>query len=170
MMDQKLQCEKGQTMILIVFLLALLTILTTGLHELWQANMTTYNAARYGIQAFYLAQAGIERAKLAALNTTANFSEPPCADNTNQSCGYCNYIMHDTITPVPMCAQTNALPVKYLYNFTVTNIGGTQRLLFGRGLVLDSANITLAARQINLTIDLVTNTTANVVADSWEEK
>jgi Tfp pilus assembly protein PilX len=170
MTERKLHCEKGQTMILIIFLLAILTILTTGLHELWQANMPTYTAARYGMQAFYLAQAGIERAKLAALNTTANFTEPLCADTTNQSCGYCYYIMYENVTPFPTCSQTNALPIKYLYNFTVTNIGGTQRQLFGRGLVLDSANTTLAARQINLTINLITNTTASVVADSWEEK
>jgi hypothetical protein len=132
--------------------------------------MPTYRTARYGMQAFYLAQAGIERAKLAALNTTANFSEPLCNDTTAQSCGYCYYIMHENTTAVPTCSQTNALPVKYLYNFTVTNISGTQRLLYGRGLVLDRVNTTLAARQINLTINLITNTTANIVADSWQEK
>ena len=170
MIERKLSSEKGQTMILIVFLLALLTILTTGLHELWQANMPTYRGARYGMQVFYLAQAGIEQAKLAALNTTANFSQPLCTDTTAQSCGYCYYIMHENTTAVPACSVTNALPIKYLYNFTVTNIGVTQRLLYGRGLVLDSANTTLAARQINLTINLINSTTANVVADSWEEK
>jgi hypothetical protein len=162
--------EQGQTMILIIFLLALLTVLTTGLHDLWQMNMPTYRAARYNMQAFYLAQAGIERAKLAALNTTTTFSEPLCADTTPQSCGYCNYIMPENTSAVPTCTQTNALPVKYLYNFTVTNIGGSQRRLYGRGLVLDSANVTLAARQINLTINLTTNTTASVVADSWQER
>jgi hypothetical protein len=157
-------------MILIVFLLALLTILTTGLQELWQANMPTYAGARYGLQAFYLAQAGIERAKLAALNTTANFTEPLCNDTTTQSCGYCYYIMHADPASFPACSETHALPVKYLYNFTVTNIGGTRRLLTGRGLVRDRANTTIAARHINLTIDLVTNTSASVVAESWVEK
>jgi hypothetical protein len=162
--------ERGQTMILIIFLLALLTILTTGLHELWQANMPTYTGARYGMQAFYLAQAGIERAKLAALNTTVSFSQPLCNDATNQSCGYCYYIMHENITPVPVCSATNALPIKYLYNFTVTTMGGNTRKLIGRGLVLDRANVTIAARLINLTITLTTPTTANVVGDSWQEK
>jgi hypothetical protein len=170
MMERKLPCEKGQTMILIIFLLALLTILTTGLHELWQANMPMYRAARYNIQAFYLAQAGIEQAKLAALNTTASFTQPLCTDTTAQSCGYCYYIMHENTTAVPSCLETNALPIKYLYNFTVTAQVGNTRLLTGRGLVLDSANTALAERQINLTINLITNTTASVVADSWKEK
>jgi hypothetical protein len=162
--------ERGQTMILIVFLLALLTILTTGLHELWQANMPTYRSARYGMQAFYLAQAGIERAKLAALGTVATFSEPLCTDTTNQSCGYCNYIMHENAASMPSCAEINALPVKFLYNFTVTNIGVAQRKLSGRGLVLDRANTTLAARQINLTISLINATNASIVVDTWQEK
>jgi hypothetical protein len=158
---------KGQTMILVVFLLALLTILTTGLHELWQMNMPTYKAARYGLQAFYLAQAGIERAKLAALGTVTTFTEPLCGDTTTQSCGYCYYIMQDNGTGFLPCSQTHALPMKYLYNFTVTNIGGNQRTVTGRGRVLDLANTTIAQRQISLTIDIAA---PGVVADSWQER
>jgi hypothetical protein len=157
-------------MILIVFLLALLTILASGLQALWQANMPTYTGARYGLRAFYLAQAGIERAKLAALNTVATFSEPLCTDATNQSCGYCYYIMLENATVFPACAETHALPVKYLYNFTVTNAGGNTRVLTGRGLVLDQANTTIAMRQITQNITLVTAVTATVDADTWREK
>lgn len=55
---------KGQALLLVFFILAIAGILSGALANMWQAEIKTRSAEREGLAAFYLAQAGIERAKI----------------------------------------------------------------------------------------------------------
>ena len=56
--------RRAQTLLLVLFLLVLAGVLVAGLAGMWQAEISMRSLERDGLIAFYLAQAGIERAKV----------------------------------------------------------------------------------------------------------
>lgn len=56
--------RKGQAIIFVLFILAVFGALSGALTIMWQAELQTRSSERDGLVAFYLAQAGIERAKI----------------------------------------------------------------------------------------------------------
>lgn len=60
--------KKGQAIIFVLFLLAVFGALSGALAVMWQAELQTRSSERDGLVAFYLAQAGIERAKTELAN------------------------------------------------------------------------------------------------------
>lgn len=60
--------KRGQALLFVFFLLIILGILGGALLNMWQAEIKTRSAERDGMMAFYLAQAGIEEAKIWARN------------------------------------------------------------------------------------------------------
>lgn len=120
----------GQAMFFALFILAVFGALSAGLAVMWESEMRTRASDRDGLTAFYLAQAGIERAKRAALsccwaagtyNTTGQSGLDVAGDN-----------------------------YQFLYDMSITNGGGTTRTLIGTGRVLDLAGNELAHREIQM--------------------
>jgi len=64
--------NKSQALIIATFLLALLAILVGGVSSIWQEDAMARRMGGEGLQAFYLAQAGAERAKM-ELNANVNW-------------------------------------------------------------------------------------------------
>ncbi|MFH1339346.1 MAG: hypothetical protein ABIH40_05845 [Candidatus Omnitrophota bacterium] len=55
---------KGQALLLVFLLLLIVGILVSALASMWQAEIRVRSLEKEGLGAFYLAQAGIERAKI----------------------------------------------------------------------------------------------------------
>lgn len=55
--------RKAQALLIILFIMVLAGTLMIGLSVMWQADIKTLSLEKDGIGAFYLAQAGLERAK-----------------------------------------------------------------------------------------------------------
>jgi len=56
--------KKGQALLFVFFLLLIVGILGGALANMWQAEINTRFSEKEGLIAFYLTQAGIERAKI----------------------------------------------------------------------------------------------------------
>jgi type II secretory pathway component PulK len=116
--------RNGQALILVIFLLLIVVIIAGGLASMWQSGLQTYGAEKNNLISFYLAQAGIEHAKIWA-TTLTNFTTD--SGWFNMSTGR--------------------------YNFSVQTLGGNNRRLRTTGQVLDNNNNTIAERNIQLDID-----------------
>ena len=155
-------------------MLLLGTVLAGGLYSMWQSSIEIFSLERDSLQAFYLAQAAIERAKIATLYdfwSTGTHNRPITGNATEDPDGD-GFFEDLAIAFVPN--------YRYQYNFRVVNPGGTQRQLTGRGRVLDGADRIVAVRSITLTIDGISDTapadgvddylTGTVVARTWREQ
>ena len=149
--------RRAQTLLLVLFLLVLAGVLVAGLARMWQAEISMRSLERDGLIAFYLAQAGIERAKVEVLGDVGLSGNSAWHNDLD--------IMGDNYN--------------FRYNFNVA-ILGTQRTLIGTGEVLDTNNNLLAHREITVTIDGIDDTNSasppqdtdysgTVVAWSWRE-
>lgn len=56
--------NKGQVLLLALIMFSIVSILSAVLASMWQAEIEVRNQERNSLRAFYLAQAGIERAKI----------------------------------------------------------------------------------------------------------
>lgn len=63
--------KKAQAIIFVLFILAVFGALTGALAIMWQGELQTRSSERDGLVAFYLAQAGVERAKIELANNEA---------------------------------------------------------------------------------------------------
>lgn len=132
---------RGQALIFVFFLLVIVGILAGALANMWQAEIQTRTAERDGLIAFYLAQAGIERAKIEARNgviTAPNWSS----------------------------AQTLGDGRYYFY---IENIGANQRLLRSIGQRLDSSGNVIAERRIEVRVQGIGAPPESQVSWSWQE-
>lgn len=117
------QDARGQALLFVFFLLLVVGILTGALAVMWQAEIRTRSLEKDGLIAFYLAQAGIERAKIEARN--------------------------GVIIPGGSPAQTLGAGRYYYY---IQDIGGGQRLLRSIGQGLDASGNPSAERQIEVRV------------------
>lgn len=66
--------KKGQTILFVLFLLAVLGILSGTTAVMWQSELMTRSSEKEGLAALYIAQAGLERGKI-----WAKYNSPPYA-------------------------------------------------------------------------------------------
>lgn len=154
-----LHTKKSQAMFFVLFILAVLSVLSAGLAVMWQSEMRTRASDRDGLIAFYLAQAGIERAKMEILNNVT-FSGNAPGWYTDLDVVGDNYTFN--------------------YNCSLTIPPGfpNRRTIIGRGEILDTAGNLLAHREIQVTVDGIIdgdsdgaddNGLATLQAWSWRE-
>ncbi|OGX26659.1 MAG: hypothetical protein A3J51_00450 [Omnitrophica WOR_2 bacterium RIFCSPHIGHO2_02_FULL_45_21] len=121
--NQESATLSGQALLFVFFLLLVVGILTGALAVMWQAEIRTRALEKDGLIAFYLAQAGIERAKIEARN--------------------------GAIIPGGSSAQTLGAGRYYYY---IEDTGGNQRLLRSIGQWLDASGNPSAERQITVRV------------------
>ena len=135
--------NKAQILISVFLLLLMISIFSGTLARLWPQEILTRRYENKGLVAFYLAQAGIERAKIEAARNPGLWGWQFCQDDLNLSCWY------------------NDVPGG-LYKFHIATLGGNRREIISRGVVRDPSNRTLAQRELEATIDIGTR-----IQESW---
>lgn len=133
--------KRGQALIFVFFLLLIVGILAGALANMWQAEIKTRGLERDGLIAFYLAQGGIERAKIEARNgvvTAPNWSsEQPLSGDR--------------------------------YYFYIEDIGADQRLLRSIGQRLNNSGNVIAERRIEVRVQGIGASPESQVSWSWQE-
>ncbi len=154
----KIMKNNAQLLITVLFLLLMVGTLAGALAALWPAEIRMRVEERQGLIAFYLAQAGIERAKIEVINDVTLFGTSAWLNDLD--------LAGDSYT--------------FRYNFNVV-IMGPQRRLIGRGEVLDLNNNLLAQREIEVRINGIVDVNppggdgidddglASLVSWSWQE-
>lgn len=131
--------NKGQAFLFVFFLFLLAGILASGLSNIWESSTQTYGATRNGILAFYLAQAGLERAK--------------------------KWAQYNPAGPFPHNSADYNLGAGR-YRFSVATLGGDNRRLTATGEVLSGSGAVLATKRLQLDVN---RATPAALADTWQE-
>lgn len=124
--------KKAQALIFVLFVLAVLGVLSAAAAIMWQAELRQRALEREGLIAFYLAQAAVEQAKIAALYgywAPGTYSIP---DQNSLDAPGDNY--------------------QLFYDISIINPGGAVRTVTGTGRVLDLAGNEIARRQIQAVV------------------
>ncbi|MCD6228539.1 MAG: hypothetical protein J7K17_03605 [Candidatus Omnitrophica bacterium] len=147
-----------QALIFTVFMIALVAIIGIGLWNLWEPVLQIHSLHQENLIAFYLAQAGIERAKVEVLN------------NVNLS-GTSSWFTD--LDPDPSDSY------QLRYRFRIQSGGADKRILRGDGQIFDTnRSQVIAFRQINVTVDGILDVDGDgkdddnkggIVSDSWFE-
>lgn len=140
-LTSKLQ-KKGQALVFVLFILAVFGALAGGLAVMWESEIRTRDLDRDGLIAFYLAQAGIENAKIWAKNNpgTLSFSNPW----VSLGGGW--------------------------YNFTVADPGiPNSRTLNSTGQVQDASGNIIAERQLNVQVQGIGAPPESQTPWTWRE-
>ncbi|MBU1044478.1 MAG: hypothetical protein KJ915_08810 [Candidatus Omnitrophica bacterium] len=127
--------KRGQALLFAFFLLMLLGMLTAALASLWQAEIKIRDEDKSATVAFYLAQAGVERAKIEVIYNVA----------LSGTYGWYNDLE---------IAGDNYI---FRYNFSVA-ISGQERTLVGTGEVLDLSGNVLAHKEISVVVEGIADT------------
>lgn len=135
---------KTQTLIFAIFFLLIIGILTAALVGMWQGQIQISGYQKYAIEAFYLACAGTERAKVEVLNDVSLSGWHGWYTDLDNP--------HDNFT--------------FRYGFSV-NINGNQREITGVGEVLDASSNILAHREITLIVEGVVDSDHDGVDDDF---
>lgn len=147
----KIYSGKGQAFLFTFMVLLFAGILAAGLSAVWQSEVRLPPAHRDSDIAFYLAQAGIEHAKIwARYNPNSALWGANPYDNSWRNFG------------------------SGRYRFLVQDLGAANRRLSAQGQALDSAGNALAERQIIVDINGIENPNSNLSNDcqavwSWRE-
>lgn len=153
-MKQFNNVKSGQVLIFIFFFLLTLGVLAGSLAVMWQSQVRTLSSEKEGLIALYLAQAGIERAKIEVLSTNGmNLigagrcpdvgSSPPCPVSTDPN-GYPD-LDPDT---------TDNYFSYYYFQIVWDPLGVPNRILItGRGEVRDANNVVIGCREIEVKVD-----------------
>jgi len=149
--------QKAQALIAVLLLLAVVGTLVGGLGSIWQAESKTRASERQGMQAFYLAQAGMERAKIWVSN---NIDDDGPFHN-----GW-----------FPSSTTWYVLGADQRYRFMVTDLGGDKRRIQAYGQVLDANNNMIAEKAIQVDLDDVNEDpdvdprdAARVISGTWKQ-
>lgn len=191
----RLNAIKAQALIFAIFLLIIVGILATALLHMWESEVQIPSLQKYSLQAFYLAQAGIERAKIDILNNV-NLAGGTGPNSYNSGGLYDLDPDYPAFVADPINNHLYDDGYVFRYEYTITDLsGGTDREIVGIGEVLefidngpdgvegtadDNVNI-LGHREIEVTIDGIADTVAPfdgaddvpgdnaVVSWSWHE-
>lgn len=143
----QMQIRKAQALFLVLFLLAVLGVLSGALTVMWQADIQARILERDGLIAFYLAQAGIENAKI--------------------------WARYNPGGPFPYNSAWLINLNGGRYRFTVTPGMGNVRILNATGQALDASGNPLAERQISLQVQgiefPINPANDSAVAWAWQE-
>ncbi len=143
--------NKGQALLLVLFLLMIIGILSMALSGMWQAEINIRTLGRDSLTAFYMVQSGLEEAKIWARRNPDSGSWPS--------------FPYDS-------AWINFTGARF--RFFVQDLGGLNRRIYSRGQKLDSAGNVIAERQISLDVSGIENPFLNPADDqqvsfSWRE-
>ncbi len=143
--------NKGQAILLVLFLVLIIGILSAALSSMWQSEINTRTLGRDSLTAFYMAQSGLEEAKIWARRNPDSGSWPSLPYDS----GWVNF-------------------TGGRYRFFVEDSGGLNRRIYNRGQKLDSAGNVAAERQISLDVSGIENPFLNPADDqqvsfSWRE-
>jgi hypothetical protein len=131
--------RKGQALFLSLLLIFMLAILTGGLAAMWQSEVQIRGLEKNNMIALYMAQAGLERAKI-----VAKYGLPRSASPTLLGGG------------------------RYTYTITDNYLGDANRKsLTGTGQVLDSAGNIIAERTISVVVHGFSTPPLSQDAFSW---
>lgn len=138
--------KNAQALIFVFLLLTIVGILVFALSMMWQSEIGVSSFERDSLTAFYLAQAGIERAKIRARHSPG--STPYDSGWINMSGGR--------------------------YRFFIQNLGGVKRRIISRGQRLDAGSNVAAEKYITVEITNIENPFVNPSDDtevdwSWRE-
>lgn len=172
---------KGQALLLVFLLLLIVGIMIGALASMWQAEIKIRSSEREGLIAFYLAQAGVERAKIELVSANGMSltgagrcpdvgSAPPCPASTDPQ-GYPDLdIAGDNYTSY-YYFQVEPYPVPGYPN---------RRVITGTGRVLDGIGDVVGYREVEVVVDNIEDTVPPIgtdddnsgisVAWSWREK
>ena len=154
---------KAQVLIFAIVFLALLAIMSTGVFHGLESVINVSGSHEKNTQAFYLAQAGIERAKIeltmpggmliinAGLCPTVG--SPPCPASMNLPALGLGY--SDFAGLVPATGDTST------YYFRIVPAGATSVAITGIGEVCDMANNVIASREIEVTVNGIEDSVDN---------
>ena len=119
----------------------LVGILAGGLAVMWQADIRISSLEKDSLTAFYLAQAGIERAKIEARNG---------------------------VVTAPGWSSAQALGSGRYYYY-IENMGSNQRILRSIGQSLDKTGNPAAERRLETKAQNISNPPESQIAWSWQE-
>lgn len=143
------QCNpknKGQALILVLVMLSIVAILSAILASMWQAEIEVRDQEKNGLAAFYLAHAGIEKAKVWLKQNLTYYASSSSYDSgwvTELSTGR--------------------------YDFTVSDLTNSTATLRSAGEVLDAFSSVAATRKIQVKIKNYDSSPA-IVDWTWEEE
>jgi hypothetical protein len=131
---------RGQALIFVLMLLLTVGIFLGYLSSMWEVETQVRALERNGMIALYMAQAGIERAKI-----TARYG----------------------LVPLPYSSPAQTLNTGR-YSFSIQDLGGDQRLLQAIGQKLDVSGNVLAEKQLEIRVQgMGTLPTADDVQIPW---
>lgn len=138
--------NKGQALILVLVMLSIVAILSAILASMWQAEIEVRDQEKNGLAAFYLAQAGIEKAKVWLKQNLTYYASSSSYDSglvTELSTGR--------------------------YDFTVSDLTNSTATLRSVGEALDTSGSVSATRKIQVKIQSYDSSPA-IVDWTWEEE
>ncbi|MFH1771697.1 MAG: hypothetical protein ABH872_02680 [Candidatus Omnitrophota bacterium] len=133
---------KSQALLFVLFLLLLAGIFIVSLSGMWQSEILSRSEEKYSTAVFYLAQGGIERAKIEAKNgvVTAPAWSGPFVLGTGR------------------------------YFFYIEDIGSGERLIRSAGEILDSSGNIIARRQIRQEVESAATPDPRIKSWSWRQE
>jgi len=132
--------KNGQALSFSIFLLALAGMLASAVAGIWGNALRLRSLETRSLSAFYLAQAGIERAKIEAKS--------------------------GAVTGGWSSAQTLG---GGRYSYYIEDIGSNQRVLRSIGQCLDSSGNIAAERRVEVRVQNITNPPESQIVWSWQE-
>jgi Tfp pilus assembly protein PilX len=132
--------RKGQALLVTLLLVLILAILTGGLAAMWQSEVQIRAFEKNNLIAFYLAQAGLERAKI-----EAQYSITPSASE------------------ITLAGGTYSRTI-------VSPMDANQKVLTGIGRVYDTASNIVAERRISVTVHGISIPPISQNALTWKEQ
>ena len=133
--------KTGQALVFAIFLLALAGMLASAVAGIWGNALRLRSLETRSLIAFYLAQAGIERAKIEAK-------------------------IGAVTAPGWSSAQILGGGT---YSYYIEDIGSNQRVLRSIGKCLDSSGNTVATRMIEVKAQNISSPPESQIAWSWQE-
>jgi Tfp pilus assembly protein PilX len=137
--DRVNRVTKAQALIVVLLLMFIAGLLGLGLSKMWGTDSATRSVDEDGLVAFYLAEAGLERAK-AAINTSWAWTD---TSMRNLGAGQ--------------------------YNITITNVGGNKEVISSGWVPSAAAPRAVRRVRVRLNLTAVPPPPVNVVPNSWRE-
>jgi len=143
--------RKSQTFLLVCLLLLIASILATALAKMWESTIQINASERDGIIAFYLAQAGLERAKIAVIYNPNRKDLIGWQPGSPPKGGY------------------NLDTDRFQYNFSWND---HEKKITAQGWVLDSNDNILAQKELSVIVEHIDDKKfeAKIKKESWQEQ
>jgi len=155
-----LRIRPGQALLLSLFLLLVISIIIAGLSQMLIRDVQIRSIREYNTIAFYLAQSGIEKAKVEILYDywpAGTYAKPGAPNNWYYAPGGRVCTSTDNYCDLSF---PNGLKFRYQYSIINPGAGSTERTLTSIGQVLSADGAVLSQKTISTTITGIANTNA----------